>query len=126
MLADNLRKIRKEHKLTQQNIADVLGIDRTTYTSYETGTSTPSPATLYKLSKIYNVSIGYIMGVEENFPTPKKKNTRTHVSSGNDVITMLKKDEKELLMCYRVADEKSKQIILDYIKRIAQESETDI
>ena len=68
MVSESLKKVRKEHKLTQQDIADVLGIDRSTYTFYETGKTSPSVQTLYKLSNIYNVSMGYLSGYEENRP----------------------------------------------------------
>lgn len=72
MISKRLRQIRVEHKLTQQNIADVLGIDRTTYTFYETGVSKPSLVTLAKLADIYNVTVGYLLGVEENNPKLKR------------------------------------------------------
>ena len=48
MLAERLRQIRLEHNLTQQNIADVLGCDRTTYTLYETAATTPCSPTCWK------------------------------------------------------------------------------
>ena len=93
MLGDRLRAIRKEHGLTQQNIADVLGVDRTTYTVYEGGSITPSPATLVKLSQIYNVTVGYLIGVEENHPElrkiPEEKQMEKLLSS--DPISLLKK-----------------------------------
>ena len=68
MVSESLKKVRKEHKLTQQDIADVLGVDRSTYTFYETGKTSPSIQTLQKLSNIYNVTIGYLAGSEENRP----------------------------------------------------------
>ena len=57
MVAENLKNIRKEHKLTQQDIANVLGIDRSTYAFYETGKTTPSVNTLYKLYKVGGFSL---------------------------------------------------------------------
>ena len=124
MLGDRLRAIRKEHGLTQQNIADVLGVDRTTYTVYEGGSITPSPATLVKLSQIYNVTVGYLIGVEENHPElrkiPDEKQEKKLLSS--DPISLLKKEEKELMLYFRVLSDAEKHKIIDEIKSLAQRS----
>lgn len=124
MLGDRLRAIRKEHGLTQQNIADVLGVDRTTYTVYEGGSITPSPATLVKLSQIYNVTVGYLIGVEENHPelrkNPDEKQEKKLLSS--DPISLLKKEEKELLLYFRVLSDAEKHKIIDEMKDLAQRS----
>ena len=124
MLGDRLRAIRKEHGLTQQNIADVLGVDRTTYTVYEGGSITPSPATLVKLSQIYNVTVGYLIGVEENHhelrKIPEEKQREKLLSS--DPISMLKKEEKELMLYFRVLSDAEKHKIIDEMKALAQRS----
>lgn len=124
MLGDRLRAIRKEHGLTQQNIADVLGVDRTTYTVYEGGSITPSPATLVKLSQIYNVTVGYLIGVEENHPElrkiPEEKQMEKLLSS--DPISLLKKEEKELMLYFRVLSDAEKHKIIDEMKALAQRS----
>ena len=125
MLGDRLRAIRKEHGLTQQNIADVFGVDRTTYTVYEGGSITPSPATLVKLSQIYNVTVGYLIGVEENHPElrkiPEEKQREKLLSS--DPISLLKKEEKELMLYFRVLSDAEKHKIIDEMKDLAQRSE---
>ena len=124
MLGDRLRAIRKEYGLTQQNIADVLGVDRTTYTVYEGGSITPSPATLVKLSQIYNVTVGYLIGVEENHPElrkiPEEKQEKKLLSS--DPISLLKKEEKELMLYFRVLSDAEKHKIIDEMKALAQRS----
>ena len=124
MLGDRLRAIRKEYGLTQQNIADVLGVDRTTYTVYEGGSITPSPATLVKLSQIYNVTVGYLIGVEENHSElrkiPDEKQEKKLLSS--DPISLLKKEEKELLLYFRVLSDAEKHKIIDEMKDLAQRS----
>lgn len=125
MLNERLRKIRTEHKLTQQNIADVLGIDRTTYTVYETGVTTPSPATLVKLSQIYNVTVGYLMGVEDNHPELKRNSFEQQEEGllNGDPIALLRKNEKELLMYFRVLPDDEKQRITEELKKLVQEKQ---
>lgn len=122
MLGDRLRTIRKENNLTQKNIADVLGIDRTTYTVYEGGSITPSPATLVKLSKVYNVTVGYLIGVEDNHPELRREpeEGKEEKALGSDPIALLKKDEKELLLYFRVLPPEEKLKFINEMKEMAQ------
>lgn len=64
----NLKKLRKEKKLTQEEIANILRIDRTTYSKYETGDSEPNIDTIIALADIFETSIDKIIGYE-----PKNK-----------------------------------------------------
>lgn len=50
-----LKECRSVLELTQYEIADKLGLERSTYTFYETGKTMPSIVVLLKLAKIYNV-----------------------------------------------------------------------
>ena len=126
MLSQHLREIRIEHNLTQKNIADVLGVDRTTYTYYETGATTPSPDTLYKLSRIYNVTVGYLMGVEENVPLDSVSATRGSgsLSAGVDPIASLSKEERALLMCFRVLSPEEKKKAIEKLREMAKATES--
>ena len=42
----------------------MLGVDRTTYAKYESGASEPKKDVFMTLSRIYNVSIDYLLGCE--------------------------------------------------------------
>lgn len=124
MVSESLKKVRKEHKLTQQDIADVLGVDRSTYTFYETGKTSPSIATLYKLANIYNVSIGYLAGYEENRPELKTRLVSPSLGAADiDPIAYLSKDEQIMLMCYRILQNDKKQEILKHIKNLTASEE---
>lgn len=57
VLSTLLRRIRLEAGFTQQNIAQVLEIDRSTYVYYELGRVAPDSVTLNRLAKIYNVPL---------------------------------------------------------------------
>ena len=57
---DRLRGLREDNDLTQQNLADYLGCNQTTYSRYETG-ETNIPIDIWKkLAIFYNVSIDYL------------------------------------------------------------------
>ncbi len=127
MVGENLKKVRKEHKLTQQDIANVLGIDRSTYTFYETGKTNPSINTIYKLAEIYNVTIGYLLGVEDSAAENRKKNVSMSVAAPEtDHIAYLDKDEQMLLMCYRIISDEYKQKAVEMMKDFARKTGSDM
>ena len=52
-LRENLRRFRTEAGYSQGDVARLLGMNRATYTYYETGKTTPSVVDLYHLSQLY-------------------------------------------------------------------------
>ena len=52
---EHLRKIRKENGYTQQQMADILNISRSTYTYYETGKSQPGYDKLEIMCEVFGV-----------------------------------------------------------------------
>jgi repressor LexA len=56
-------KIAREMKgFTQQQVAEALGVDRSTYTKYEIGNIQPDNEKLLQLASIFEVSIDYLLG----------------------------------------------------------------
>lgn len=62
MLGKRLKELREERKYLQIDIANMLGVSRSTYTQYETGKSEPDFSTVSKLTEIFNVSMDYLFG----------------------------------------------------------------
>lgn len=62
-----LYKLRMERGLSQEEVANYIGIDRVTYSRYENGTRKISAKALIRLSHLYRVSPDYIMMTEEQF-----------------------------------------------------------
>lgn len=57
-----LKALRAKKGWTQRNVAEKLGIDRTTYAKYESGASEPSFDMLRKLTEIYEISTDVLLG----------------------------------------------------------------
>ncbi len=60
-----LIELRKENNYTQQYVADYLKIDRSNYSKYELGKLEINPEMLIALSKLYDVSTDYILGLKD-------------------------------------------------------------
>ncbi|WP_348773212.1 helix-turn-helix domain-containing protein [Paenibacillus pabuli] len=62
MLSERLLELRKERRLTQQEISKLLKMARTTYSGYENGTREPDNETLNKIADFLEVSVDYLLG----------------------------------------------------------------
>lgn len=65
ILSERLKLLRSENRLTQQNVADRLGIKLRTYQYYESGNDKahrPDLETLAVLADLYGVSVDYLIG----------------------------------------------------------------
>ncbi len=69
-----LKTLRKERNKTQQNVADLLKIRRSTYGEYERGKIIPPMDKLKVLSDYFGVSIDYLIGNEEASDNPPNNN----------------------------------------------------
>lgn len=63
MKNNRLFELREYNNLTQKDVAEVLGLKRRTYTSWEIGTITIPLKHLNSLSNYYNVSMDYLLGL---------------------------------------------------------------
>ena len=57
-----LKELRKEKKQTQEEIAQVLNVQKQTYQNYELGKRSADIDTLKNLADYYNVSLDYLVG----------------------------------------------------------------
>ena len=60
-----LKEYRTKSKITQKEIARLLCIPQTTYSSYETGKAEPDIKTLIALAKLFNISLDELLGQQK-------------------------------------------------------------
>ena len=65
-MKNRIRSIREDNDLTQQQVADALGITQRKYSYMETGTQQWTDDFLVRLSKFYNMSIDYLLCQTDN------------------------------------------------------------
>lgn len=61
-----LRDLREDNDMSQQQIADYLGMKQPQYNRYERGLRDIPTDVLIKLAKLYNTSTDYILGLTDN------------------------------------------------------------
>ena len=104
-----LKVIRLENKLTQQQLADFLGITRSAYCGYEIGRRSPDLDTIMKLSEFYNLPIGNF------FDMPGSNQVADSPEFDNNgkkwYLSELSKKEIDLIVQVRSMSEKDKKEI---------------
>ena len=120
-----LKKIRQNCGYTQQQMADVLAIHRTTYTYYELGRTNPPREVLNKLVEIFNISFDDLLASESTARSGKlhsAENTREA-----DKIYNLSKEERTLLMMFRtMSAEEQTQLMSDARTTISTHHRLDL
>lgn len=87
-----IRDLREDHDMTQDELAEKLGISKRTLLRYESGTSEPNISTLISLSLLFNVSIDYIVGSKDS----ETIDTPNVIAELDSIITQIEKIKKEL------------------------------
>ena len=86
----NLREVRISRKLKVQEVSDYLCCQPSVYSRYESGKREPSVDILLKLSKLYQVSVDYLIGNDEV------------------IDTSMTKEEAKVIKAMRRADERAR------------------
>lgn len=60
-LSDKLRKLRDNRNWSQQTLADMMNMDRSTVSRYETGKSIPTYQTVIRFADLYQVDKEYLV-----------------------------------------------------------------
>ena len=124
-ISEALKKIRKQYKMTQEDVANFLGISRSGYTYYETGKSMPSIEVLKKLSAIYDTTIDEVVG--NRIKNQSSKYGKSAVMEDcPDPLMYMKKEEQQIVMAYRLLDDNEKEMLKNFaVKMLSEKSEQE-
>lgn len=89
--SDRLKKLRNNKKLSQQQLADRLELNRSTYSRYELGQTQPDYDTLTLLADFYEVTTDYILG-RSNTPELTEKDERDIVKKLESILDSMDSD----------------------------------
>ena len=61
-LPERLKRLRQSMHLSQEQVARLLGVDRSTISSYDSNVRQPSLDTLSRIADVFGVSTDYLLG----------------------------------------------------------------
>lgn len=90
-IANRLVKLRKENNLSQEALANKLGISRQAVSKWERAEASPDTDNLILLSKLYGVSLDELLNTDQKeFESGNKKDEQTEVHEKDKVHISLK------------------------------------
>ena len=100
---NNLKKLRKAKKLTQQQVADAVGIGAQAYAYYEKSEREPSQETIFKLADFFDVTLDELLGR----------------SSGQQLFDDARIERPETLEIYESLPASKQEALLNYARGMA-------
>jgi transcriptional regulator with XRE-family HTH domain len=93
--ADNIKFLRKERKLSQDEIATITGITRVTWHNYENGNTQPEIDKILKIAKEFKVNVGELL---ERDLSKNEEHDSISMVKEDDTLQSNMKDEIDLLI----------------------------
>lgn len=102
---ERLQQARKEKGLTQEMVAEMIGVAKSTYTGYERNNREPDVFKIKRLVEVLGVNSSWLLGVEE----------------GDKGLIV---DEWKIIKKYRQLDERGRAAVMNTIDRELQYSDS--
>lgn len=111
MIGKIIKELRTNQKLTQKELAESLNLTPKMVSFYELGQRTPPSDIIIKLSKIFNVSTDYLLGV-----TSSDNQSKTNNQISAEDLELLQKiknlsPEKKKAIEILVSDDKQSMVV---------------
>lgn len=115
-MLNRIRALRKAQGLTMKQLGSAIGVAESTISQYETGKRQPDNETLLQLGEFFGVTVGYILGAEEEkAPTPEGERTAElspaffRLKQGLEPYDISESDADFLLDVYKAHIKKNQQ-----------------
>lgn len=96
MFSQRLKRLRKEAKKTQADMADYMEINRSTYGEYERGVISPPIEKITLLADYFNVSVDYLIGHTQARMIEMKEDPLDVLQQLTVILEYLKDDDSTL------------------------------
>ena len=99
-IADRLIQLRKKHGLSQEELADKLGLSRQAVSKWERAEASPDTDNLICLAKLYGVSLDELLSTDEDVETIVKEQVKKEdsVNISGDSVVLTDKDGSKVVI----------------------------
>jgi transcriptional regulator with XRE-family HTH domain len=118
ILGDRIKSTRQKKDITQDEMAEMIGVTRGGYSSYETGKNVPPADKLSKIADILKVSADYLLGRTDD---PYQLISLDNGTLSEEEQGMLKKfliESEEIIRSKGSADEEKLNSVMRFMKFI--------
>ena len=121
IVSQRLRELRTTAGMTQQEVAEHLDLQRSTYAYYETGAIEPSLPVLQRIAAEYRVTVGYILGNEDIVTSLPLHQAANDPLEGAQLLRECTREERRFLsLLRRMNDEQLKDLQDFCLKALAE------
>lgn len=114
MLSRQIKIFRNQNRLSQQQVADYLGVSRSAYCGYEIGRRAVDVDTIIKLADLYKVPVEKFF--EKRIPAEYVYDDDYFEGQPDTrYLSQLSKEERELVLKYRILDAEGQKEFLNLI-----------
>lgn len=111
--ASRMKELRKEQKMTQEELAEKLGISRSAVGMYEQGRREPDFEMLDLAAYIFDVSIGYMVGNKERGIYPRHDEQPEERKPRHIGVTL---EEERLIKAFRATNDDVKKAVMAVLR----------
>ena len=112
-LADNIKKLRKDNNLSQEDLAEKLGVSRQSVSKWESGQAYPEMDKVIQICKLFNLNINDLLNEDINEVKEKKESSNKINKYVDDFLDFITKTVK-LFSALRFRD-KVKLLIEEFL-----------
>ena len=113
---NRLKELRKEKKLTQEELAGEIGVSKITILRWENGERQIKPDKAQALADYFGVSVGYLLGYEVNNKTDGLSDKIFNFQS--EIIKNIRKMEyKEVVILEQISRDLYREAIIEQSRR---------
>lgn len=122
---ERLRKARKRKGLSQIDVFNAIGLSNKSLSRYEKGESTPTPETLQKLIRLYDISGEYVLGLTEVMGTSQDGET-TSSADGNLIEMIDHKSSARKLSSFIASSPSKFHVVANIARKLLNDGYTEL
>lgn len=116
IFSKRIKALRLDNEKTQQNVADALGVLRSTYGEYERGKIIPPMDKINALAAFYGVTVDYLIGNSNDQNQAVSSREMDVSDSMKQIIEYLQNEQSKLTFDGEILDEESRELLISSIE----------
>lgn len=89
-IGGRLRRLRKAKRMTQEDLAEIIGVSNVMISSYELSTRQPAYDILIRFARFFGVSVDYLLGLDKNLSVSVEGLSEKYIAVVLSMIEQLK------------------------------------
>lgn len=118
VFAENLKHLRKLHKMNQTEVAKYLGVGQTSVANYEKGIRVPNQETLRNLALLFGTSTDYLVGMEAVIDETQSLSQETLRRLQSQFLSYVLNNDETAAIEMIVEKAKTKQLAISLIESV--------